>query len=224
MSIRRRLGASAATAVLALCVWPSPAGAQARPRATCTACIVVDDTGRTLWARSPDLQLPNASTTKMVTALVAVQEGVGDDLVTVSRAAAATGQGGFDLHPGETYAGHDLLYALLLTSSNDAAVALAEHVAGSESAFVGEMNALVAELGTADTSFATSHGLDTAGHYSTAADLVLIAASVLDDDTLAPIVATAEARIDTPGGSAIIDEKSEPRFRPSSFAAMNDAL
>lgn len=106
------------------------------PPLSCRACLVVDDRGRVLFARAADERLPNASTTKIVTALVVVATADGDDVVLVSPGAAATGGGGLDLQPGEAYTVDALLHALLLTSSNDAAVALAEHVAGSEADFV----------------------------------------------------------------------------------------
>ena len=160
---------------------------------------MIDVTGRTLWARSPHAARPNASTTKMVTALVTVRSVGLDEKVTVSPAAAATGGGGVDLIAGERYTVEDLLHALLMTSSNDSAVALAEHVAGSEAAFVEEMNALLEELGARDTTFVTSHGLDTPGHAASALDLATIGVEVLREPVLARIVATAQTTI---GGSS----------------------
>jgi D-alanyl-D-alanine carboxypeptidase (penicillin-binding protein 5/6) len=177
-------------------------------RVTCRACIIVDDTGRTLFARAPHLRLANASTTKMATALVVVQTADLHAVVVVSPDAAAVGGGGLDLDAGDVYRVSDLLYALLLTSSNEAAVALAEHVAGSETAFVEAMNALVTRLGATDTHFVTSHGLDAPGHYSSAADLALIAAALLRRPTLARIVATPAARIEGPGGTELIENRN----------------
>lgn len=154
-----------------------------------------------LWGREIDTPRANASTTKMVTALLVVRDAELDDVVTASRNAAVTGGGGLDLSPGDRFTVEDLLHALLLSSSNDAAVALAEHVAGTEAAFVARMNRFAASLGTRATHFETSHGLDVTGHYSTARDLSRIALAVLRRPALAEIVATPEATISGSSGS-----------------------
>jgi D-alanyl-D-alanine carboxypeptidase len=166
---------------------------------------LIDDGGRILFQRAADKELPNASTTKMVTALVVARAGGLDDTVTVSQHAAGTGEGGFDLVAGESYTVLDLLYALLLSSSNDAAVALAEHVAGSEDAFVARMNDLVARLGLHRTRFATPHGLDAPRHYSSARDLARIATALLEHEDLAEVVATRTTTVATPGGPERIE-------------------
>lgn len=180
------------------------AAAPERPQVTCRACFLIDDTGRVLFARAADDELANASTTKMVTALVVSRAPGLKDETTISRRAAATGEGGFDLQPGQSYAVSDLLYALLLSSSNDAAVALAEHVAGSEAAFVIKMNRLGDELGLDHTNFVTPHGLDRRGHYSSAGDLASIAVAVLRDRQLAEIVGTRRTTVSTEGGPSAI--------------------
>lgn len=136
----------------------------------------------------------------MVTALVVVKEADLDAPVTASRRAAATGGGGLDLRPGDTFSAGELLHALLLTSSNDAAVALAEHVAGSEEAFVARMNRFAASLGARDSRFLTPHGLDVPGHYSTARDLNRIALAVLRRPALAEVVATRSTTISGTSG------------------------
>ncbi|HVF52970.1 MAG TPA: D-alanyl-D-alanine carboxypeptidase family protein [Actinomycetota bacterium] len=169
---------------------PIAAARPERPTVTCTACLVLDDTGRVLFGRKIHHSLPNASTTKMVTALLVMRDAQLDDVVTVSGEAAGVGEGGLDLAAGESYIVEDLLHALLMSSSNDAAVALAEHVSGSEDAFVTEMNSFVTGLGLEDTSFQTAHGLDTPGHHASASDLAAIGGELLQDATLARIVAT----------------------------------
>jgi D-alanyl-D-alanine carboxypeptidase (penicillin-binding protein 5/6) len=185
------------------------AGGPERPRGLgCEACLVVDDTGRLLWARRPGRQLPNASTTKMVTALLAVRRLRLDARVTVSPAAARVGEGGLDLRAGQRYTVRDLLYALLLSSSNDAAVALAERVAGSEAAFVAGMNRLAARLGARRTHFVSAHGLDAPRHYSTARDLARIAAQLLANPRLADVVDTPSATISAPGGAMLIENRN----------------
>jgi D-alanyl-D-alanine carboxypeptidase (penicillin-binding protein 5/6) len=174
--------------------------AAAPPVVSCRACVVVDDAGRVLWRRAPHLELPNASTTKMVTALVAVRRLGLDESVEVSSAAASVGGGGFDLQTGDVFSTHDLLVAMLLSSSNEAAAALAEATAGSQEAFVARMNRFVTRLGATDTAFVNPHGLDAEGHHSSASDLASIAARVLDEPVLAEIVATSQATISTPRG------------------------
>lgn len=193
------------TAVL---VVPSAHAQPQAPPVTCTSCVLIDDTGRELFSRSASTMLPNASTTKMTTALVVQAATEPDEMVLVSPTAAATGGGGLDLHGGEIYSVEALLYALLLDSSNDAAVALAEHVAGSQSAFVAEMNSTAADLGAADTHYVTAHGLDMPGHGSSARDLALIATELLEDPLLARIVDTAHARIEGPAGLVLIDNRN----------------
>ncbi len=179
--------------------------APSRPRVSCRACFLIDDGGRVLFRSNASRELANASTTKMVTAVLVSRAGAVGDTSTVSAQAAATGQGGVDLEAGAAYSIRDLLYALLLTSSNDAAVALAEHVAGSEEAFVDRMNRLAGDLGLRHTEFVTSHGLDRPGHYSSARDLARIAALLLSDPDLAKIVATPSVRVATESGPSKID-------------------
>lgn len=209
-----RLVAGAAALVLALSVpSASPAVAGARPRLdesvlTCESCLLVDDSGRTLFARRATRRLPNASTTKMATAIVVVEAAAPSDVVTVSPTAAAAGGGGLDLDPGDRATVEDLLAALLLSSSNDAAVALAEHVAGTEDAFVARMNVLASDLGALGTRFATSHGLDRPGHFSTARDLALFGWAVLDDPLLASLVGTPRTVIDVSGRREAVENRN----------------
>jgi D-alanyl-D-alanine carboxypeptidase (penicillin-binding protein 5/6) len=178
------------------------------PLVTCGACVVVADNGRVLFGRAGQSVRSNASTTKMITALLVVRAADLDDIVTVSATAASTGGGGLDLQAGDQFSTHDLLYSLLLTSSNDSAVALAEHVAGSETEFAVRMNKLARSLGATDTKFVTSHGLDSSGHYSTARDLALFGAAVLEDPVLAPIVASPRAVLEGPNGAVEAENRN----------------
>jgi serine-type D-Ala-D-Ala carboxypeptidase (penicillin-binding protein 5/6) len=197
--------------LVTLGVWPGarPAGAADGPAGvTCAACVVVDSTRRVLWGRAASAARPNASTTKMVTALVVVGATNPGDLVQVSATAASVGGGGLDLDSGDVYTVRDLLHALLLTSSNEAASALAEHVSGSQEAFVGRMNRRAASLGASGTHFVNPHGLDAPGHVSTAKDLARIALALLDRPLLARVVATERTTIETPAGTAIIENRN----------------
>ena len=196
---------------------PSQAGVEAvvasarrpePPGVTCASCIVMADDGRVLWARAARVHRANASTTKMVTALVVREETDPSEEVTVSSTAASTGGGGLDLGGGDVYSVEALLNALLLSSSNDAAVALAEHVAGAEGAFVAEMNATAEALGARDSHFETAHGLDALNHYSTARDLALIGSALLGDPLLAGIAATPRTTISSPEGSVPLENRN----------------
>jgi len=167
---------------------------------------VVDEDGDVLWSRKPRDRYPNASTTKMVTALLVSRMTRPSERVTVSPRAASIGGGGLDLSAGQTYTVDALLHALLLDSSNEAAQALAEHASGA--AFVQRMNRYVKAIGATRTRFANPHGLDADGHYSSAGDLALIGARVLDDPYLARIVRTARASIAAPGGRVVLENRN----------------
>jgi serine-type D-Ala-D-Ala carboxypeptidase (penicillin-binding protein 5/6) len=161
------------------------------------------DSGDLLFRRRAEKRRPVASTTKIMTALLVLEATEPGDLVTVSAGAVAQEGSLLGLQPGERIPVRRLLMALLLQSANDAAVALAEHVAGTVEEFVGRMNGAARRLGARDTMFASPNGLDDAG-YSTAADMALITAEAYDDPTFAKVVARDAARIPSPEG--------DPRF------------
>ena len=122
-----------------------------------------------------DTSRPMASITKIMTVMLAVEMGNQDDLVVVSDDAAATIGQDIGLVPGEILTLGALERAALIRSGNDAATAIAEHIAGSEQGFVGVMNRRAEELGMENTQFANPHGLDTPGHYSTPGDMLKLA-------------------------------------------------
>jgi D-alanyl-D-alanine carboxypeptidase len=167
------------------------------PTVAARSAVVIDEaTGKTLFGRDEHQRLPMASTTKIMTALVAVERGQLDQMVTVDVDAADMPDSSvMGLRPGERLTLRDLLYGMLLPSGNDAAVAIARAVGGSEPAFVALMNRRAAELGLADTHFANPHGLDAPDHYTTAVDLAQIARVALRNPTIAQIVATKEKTI-----------------------------
>lgn len=138
--------------------------------------VLVTADGRELWSRAADAQRAMASTTKIMTAVV-VLESVDDldERVRVTGAADAVGESEAGLLPGESYTVRSLLEAMLVHSGNDAAAALAEHVAGSQPAFVELMNAKAQELDLKETRFANPHGLDEPGHHTSARDLATLA-------------------------------------------------
>ncbi len=174
---------------------------------TCESCIVVSPIGA-VYETYPDRELPMASTTKMVTALVARSSLDLDDRVSISRSAAATGGGGVALVAGERYTAKALLEMALMTSSNDAAVALAEAASGTHEAFVSEMNAFATAVGADQTHFVTAHGLDAPGHHSTVRDLVLFGQLVLDDPVLAEIVATQRSTVSGGSGEIVLENRN----------------
>jgi D-alanyl-D-alanine carboxypeptidase (penicillin-binding protein 5/6) len=156
--------------------------------------------GRTQWSAHADQPLPPASLTKVMTALLVLEAGRPDAAVVVgARAAGATGTR-LGLRAGERMRASALLAAMLIRSANDACLALAEWVAGSEAAFVARMNERAALLGLAGTRFANACGHDAREHASTAHDLARLAEAALALPEFARIVATESAVVRTEGG------------------------
>ena len=160
------------------------------------AAILMDaDSGRVLYEHNADRKMLIASTTKIMTALVAIREGTLSDTVTVSREAAYTEGSSMYLKEGEQLTLETLLYGLMLCSGNDAAVAVAQHVGGSVEAFVERMNETARQLGMASTSFANPNGLDHEKHYSTARDMAVLACAAMENETLLRIASTKSVTI-----------------------------
>ena len=153
--------------------------------------VIMDaKTGKILLALNPQLFLPPASTLKVMTALSVVEHLKMDDKVSVSAYAAAAPASKIGIKPGETYTVRELLYALLLSSANDAARALAEKVSGSEPAFAHQLTQEVRQWGAYRTTLATANGLPADNQYSTAQDLALMFRRAMDNPELAKIMAT----------------------------------
>jgi D-alanyl-D-alanine carboxypeptidase (penicillin-binding protein 5/6) len=163
-----------------------------------TSAILVDvDSGRVLYEQNADARMRIASTTKIMTALVAIEHGGLSDTVTVGRDATLAEGSSLYLQAGEKRTLEELLYGLLLSSGNDAAVAIADHVGGSTERFVRLMNEKAAELGMSGTSFANPNGLDSDRHYSTARDMAKLACAAVNNETLLRIASTRQV---TTGG------------------------
>jgi len=150
------------------------------PIPTGESAVVLDaDSGAVLYSKNPHTHLAEASTTKMMTAIVALENGRLDDRFTVdvdSNVLAATTESTvMGLMPGQSVTLETLLYGLMLPSGNDAAIAIARHIGGSEQRFVQMMNEKAQSLGLRDTQYKNPHGLDVEGHYSSAYDLAAIA-------------------------------------------------
>ena len=172
------------------------------PKAALAYIVAID--GRVVWAGSPDEPRPPASLTKIMTALVLLErDWKPDSPVTVSRAAAAETGSRAGLQAGETLGAGDLLTAMLVTSANDACVALAEHAAGSVPAFVAAMNARAAALGLAATRFSNPCGHDAPAQRSSARDLLALAEAALARPEFARAVALRSTEIRTTGGRRI---------------------
>ncbi len=173
----------------------SPMDESAAPLLDATAAVVLEAPCLTvLHEQSAYLRAPPASLTKVVTALVVADEAEMDELVTVSvdgaRLSAETDATVMGLSPGQTLSVRDLLYGMLLPSGNDAAIALAEYVSGSETAFAALMNAKAAELSLTESSFTNPHGLDDPALYTSAYDIAALGSALLDNPDLAAIVQT----------------------------------
>jgi len=165
------------------------------PDVTMPAGVLRTLDGRTLWERDAETQRAMASTTKVMTALVVLDHAELTDTVTVSADAAAVAEAEVGLVAGETYTVQQLLQAMLIHSGNDAAFALAEHVAGDEAAFVALMNEKAAQLGLTHTAYTNPHGLDEPGHFTSAADLATLSAVAMADPRFAAIVSMPKVEV-----------------------------
>ena len=146
-----------------------------------TSAILVDgDNGRVLYEKNGYEERAMASTTKIMTLLVALQYGNLEDQVEVSAYAASMPDVQLNIRKGESYYLKDLLYSLMLESHNDTAVAIAEHIGGSVEGFAELMNQMAYDIGAYHTHFVTPNGLDDDNHYSTAYDLALIARQAIE--------------------------------------------
>jgi D-alanyl-D-alanine carboxypeptidase (penicillin-binding protein 5/6) len=167
-----RWGLWVAMVVAVLSPYRAMAGVMEPPRVTAKAAIVVDaHTGSVLWSHSPDERLPPASTTKVMTAILALESGRLRDRVEASPEACMVAPSKVNLRPGQRLLLEDLVYAILLNSANDASIAIAEHLATSVEAFGEKMTARAHLLGATRTTFTNPHGLTQDRHLSTARDL-----------------------------------------------------
>ena len=169
------------------------------PKTHAQAAALVDVTsGRVLYSENGDTPLPMASTTKIMTAILAIELGnLNDNVKTSNRAFGKEGSSIY-LHLGEVMTLKHLLYGLMLRSGNDAATAIAEHIGGSEEGFVYLMNEKAAELGLEQTQFRNPHGLDAQGHYTSAIDLAKLSAYALRNATFREIVKTKQISVPNP--------------------------
>ena len=186
--MKRTLSALLGCVVMLMCL---PMMAHAQPSISAeAACVVEVSTGRILYSKNGEAQLPMASTTKVMTALLAVESGRLDEVITISEEACGIEGSSVYLETGEQFQLRDLVYALMLRSGNDAATAIALALGGTVEEFVSMMNERALELGATHTHFNNPHGLPDDEHYTTAEDLALISAVAMRNEEYAEIVGT----------------------------------
>ena len=174
------------------------------------AAIIYDrTTKKVIWGKAQNEKRAMASTTKIMTAIVVLENCKLTDVVTISKKAANTGGSSLKINTGDKITVNDLLYGLMLRSGNDAAVALAEHVGGSIEGFAELMNKKAKELGLVNSHFVTPHGLDNDQHYSTAYELALLTDYALENSKFATIVNTKSCTINVNGSNRTISNTNE---------------
>lgn len=187
--------AALAAALCALLWRPATAQAQEVDSSAASAIVIDAQHGTVLLSHQAEMERPMASTTKVMTALLALEECDLTELVTAGHNAFGVPGTSIYLSEGEILTMEDMLYGLMLASGNDAAVAIAEHIDGSVAVFCERMTARARELGCEHTVFLTPHGLPQDGHYTTAHDLALIAREAMKNETFRQIVSTTRATI-----------------------------
>jgi D-alanyl-D-alanine carboxypeptidase (penicillin-binding protein 5/6) len=190
MKLPGRLGWLQGILALLLLGWAAYAVAEDLEVSARSFVIMDAKTGQMLLALNPQLFYPPASTLKVMTAMYVAERLKMDDKVVISPHAAASPPSKIKVQPGETYTVRELLYALLLSSANDAARALAEKVSGSEEAFARELTRQVREWGAYRTTLATANGLPAENQYSTTQDLALMFRRVMNNPELMQIMNT----------------------------------
>lgn len=181
----------AAAALLFLAIIPVHARVSAEGASLSGAeCVVEVSSRRVLHAENAERRLPMASTTKILTAIIIIEDCDLTETIEIPAEAAGTEGSSIYLRAGERYTIEELLYGLMLRSGNDAAIALALHHSGSIRAFAQEMTERAVFYGATDSTFANPHGLPAEDHRTTARDLALIAAHAMENDTFRTIVST----------------------------------
>jgi serine-type D-Ala-D-Ala carboxypeptidase (penicillin-binding protein 5/6) len=176
------------------------ASSQDLPLAAQSAALVDSYSGEFLYTKNPDAKEYPASSTKILTALIVIEAGNLDQLVTVAPEDTKVEPSSLALKPGQQFTRRQLLFGMLLKSANDVAMCLARDNAGSVPAFAEKMNLRAAELGATSSHFVNPHGLHDPNHYTTAHDLVLIARAAMQQPLFRQIVSTIYYTWRTPTG------------------------
>jgi serine-type D-Ala-D-Ala carboxypeptidase (penicillin-binding protein 5/6) len=172
----------------------------AGPSVKCEAAFLMDAaTGRVIYSKNADERRSIASTTKIMTCILAIENLSLDQTVTVSKRAADVGESEMWLEPGEVRTVEELLYGLMVKSGNDAAMALAEAVSGTVEKFAQKMNAKAVELGLKNTHFQNPHGLEASGHYSSARDMATLGRYGMQNAEFRKLVSTKTVNLPWPG-------------------------
>lgn len=180
------------------------------PKLNAKIGLVFDRASKTiLYEKNGLKQVPMASTTKIMTAIVVLENADLTDVVTIDKKAAGTGGSRLGLKVNDKITVHDLLYGLMLKSGNDTAVALAIHVGGSVEGFAEMMNKTAQEMGWVNSHFITPHGLDAQGHYTTAYELACMADYALQIPKFKEIVSTKTYTVTINGRSQVISNTNE---------------
>lgn len=180
------------------------------PKLNSRAAIIFDRESKTvIYDKNINEKRAMASTTKIMTAIITLEQGNLDDVVEVSKKAANIGGSRLGLSTGDKIKLRDLLYGLLLRSGNDAAIQIALHIGGSVEGFAELMNNKAKELGLQNTHFVTPHGLDDPNHYTTAYELALLTDYALDIEEFAKIVNTKQTTISINSNQMTITNTNE---------------
>ena len=180
-----------------------------------SAILMEAESGAVVYEKNAHTRLPMASTTKIMTALVALELATPDTVIPVDKRAVGTEGSSIYLCEGEELTLEELLYALMLESANDAAVAIAIGISRSEEVFVDAMNEKATSLGLSNTHFANPHGLDAEAHYTTAYELAVITQMALQNPLLKTIVSTRKTTIphqNTDGGRLLVNHNKMLRL------------
>ena len=172
------------------------AGEVQKPSVSAKSAVLIEaDSGKVVFEKNAEEKLPMASTTKIMTALVALEHGDMEKSVEVNDGAVGIEGSSIYLKCGEVILMRDLVYGLMLESANDAAAAIAYEISGGIDEFAGLMNETAVKLGLENTHFTNPHGLDDESHYTTASDLAALAAAALKNDEFREIVSTYKKTI-----------------------------
>lgn len=180
------------------------------PTINSRAAIVIDRNSNTvLYGKNENEQRKMASTTKIMTSILVIENCNLNETIEISKKSAGTGGSRLGLKTGDKITVNDLLYGLMLCSGNDTAVALAEHVSGSVEGFAELMNNKAKELNLENTSFETPHGLDAPNHYTTAYELAVLSKYALNNETFSKIVGTKAYTVTINGYPKTISNTNE---------------
>ena len=214
---RRKAGRLVAAVLLGLLA--QGARCQDLPLAAQSAALVDSYSGEFLYTKNADAKQYPASSTKILTALIVIEAGNLDQLVTVAPEDTKVEPSSLDLKPGQQFTRRQMLFGMLLKSANDVAMCLARDNAGSVAAFAEKMDLRAAELGATNSHFVNPHGLHDPNHYTTAHDLVLIARAAMQQPLFRQIVSTIYYTWRTPNGE--VDELRNHNRLLRHFAGCN---